>query len=91
MRKEPLEETGILEVTDREDHLRETLCRWGFDTKVGTLANCKQGSGSLPGTVPTPQGLPSLLLAKVISPLESTWSWISLAMTSASSSKSASF
>lgn len=91
MRKEPLEETGILEVTDREDHLRETLCRWGFDTKVGTLANCKQGSGSLPGTVSTPQGLPSLLLAKGISPLESTWSRISLAMTSASSSKSASF
>ena len=67
------------------------LCRWGFDTKVGTLANCKQGSGSLPGTVSTPQGLPSPLLAMGISLLESTWSRISLAMTSASSSKSASF
>ena len=36
----------------------------------------------------TPQGLPSLLLAKGISFLKSTWSRISLAMTSASSSKS---
>ena len=41
MRKDLLEGTGILEVIDREDHLRETLCRWGFDTKVGTLAKCK--------------------------------------------------
>lgn len=87
MRKEPLEGTGILEVTDREDHLRETLCKWGFGTKVGTLANCKHQKSAWD----TPQGLPSLLLAKGTSPLDSTWSRISLAMTSASSSRSPSF
>ena len=86
MRKEPLEGTGILEVTDREDHLRETLCKWGFDTKVGTLAIAS--IRSLPGTHHKDCHLYFLLRAP---PLDSTWSWISLAMTSASSSRSPSF
>lgn len=41
MGKEHLEGTGILKAMDREDHLRETLCKWDFGIEVGTLANCK--------------------------------------------------